>query len=152
MKLISHVMKYLIHKTKTSDPRKADMSLLAIIKMWLLHLMFFKSKQTASWKFDRRAVSSFFEKYLQTFIDNLPLTEIYSTWFQQDGFPAHNSRILSKYLNERFQDKWIGTYTLNSRPPSARSKAVELSFRVIFAKWSCAIQLLFWDTQQSKVT
>lgn len=30
-------------------------------------------------------------------------------WFQQDGCPAHNTRVVSNYLNEIFENRWIGT-------------------------------------------
>lgn len=29
-------------------------------------------------------------------------------WFQHDGAPAHNARIVKNYLNENFLRRWIG--------------------------------------------
>ncbi|EFN78573.1 hypothetical protein EAI_03967, partial [Harpegnathos saltator] len=29
-------------------------------------------------------------------------------WFQQDGAPAHRSRAVIQYLNNRFPNRWIG--------------------------------------------
>lgn len=48
---------------------------------------------------------------------NVPLAEINNVWFQQDGAPAHNSRIVKEYLSNRFPDKWIGTHSVVSWPP-----------------------------------
>lgn len=30
-------------------------------------------------------------------------------WFQQDGAPPHNARIVTNYLNTTFPNSWIGT-------------------------------------------
>ncbi|KYQ51879.1 hypothetical protein ALC60_09012, partial [Trachymyrmex zeteki] len=29
-------------------------------------------------------------------------------WFQQDGAPAHRSRNVTNFLNNRFRNRWIG--------------------------------------------
>lgn len=50
------------------------------------------------------------------FDNNLPLTEINNFWFQQDGAPAHNARIVQEYLSNRFPDRWIGTHSDISWP------------------------------------
>ena len=49
-------------------------------------------------------LTSTFEDYL----DDLPLANYNSIWFQHDGAPPHNTRQVSDYLSERFGDRWIG--------------------------------------------
>lgn len=38
-------------------------------------------------------------------------------WFQQDGAPAHNALFIGDYLNEKFPNRWIGTYGPVRWPP-----------------------------------
>lgn len=38
-------------------------------------------------------------------------------WFQQDGAPAHNSRIVQEHLNEHFEGRWMGTRGPVQWPP-----------------------------------
>jgi hypothetical protein len=38
-------------------------------------------------------------------------------FFQQDGCPAHTSRVARERLNEMFPDKWIGKYGPHHWPP-----------------------------------
>lgn len=49
-------------------------------------------------------------------LDTLPLAVTQNCWFQQDGAPAHNSRIVREYLNQRFENRWIGTHSTISWP------------------------------------
>lgn len=53
---------------------------------------------------------------LEYCLDNLPLAQVNSCWFQQDGAPAHNSRQVREYLSQRFPGKWIGTFSEVSWP------------------------------------
>ncbi|KAJ8975574.1 hypothetical protein NQ317_018106 [Molorchus minor] len=46
---------------------------------------------------------------LMEFLDELPLNERRNIYFQQDGAPPHNSRIVSELLTGNFGDNWIGT-------------------------------------------
>jgi hypothetical protein len=48
------------------------------------------------------------ENYVDPSLEELPLHDIANMWFQQDGAPAHNSAIISNYLNEQYGDNWIG--------------------------------------------
>lgn len=55
------------------------------------------------------------ENYFAFLQNNLPnlLRHIYNDllnrmWFQQDGAPAHRSRNVTNYLNNRFPNRWIG--------------------------------------------
>lgn len=43
-------------------------------------------------------------------LDDLPLEELRTLRFQQDGAPAHNSRLARNFLNARYGNTWIGTY------------------------------------------
>lgn len=53
-----------------------------------------------------------YEEFLRTefeeFLDDLPLDIFVRLWFQQDGAPAHFSRRVRNYLDQRFPNKWIG--------------------------------------------
>lgn len=40
--------------------------------------------------------------------DTVPLRELPGMWLQQDGAPPHNTRAVRDYLNEHFQQQWIG--------------------------------------------
>ena len=56
---------------------------------------------------------------LENSLDDLPLQTVHSCWFQQDGAPAHNSRSVRQYLDERFEGRYIGTHS--ETPWPARS-------------------------------
>lgn len=46
---------------------------------------------------------------LQVALDDLPLNVLQNIrWFQHDGAPPHNARIISNYLNNQFLERWIG--------------------------------------------
>lgn len=53
---------------------------------------------------------------LEEALDNLPLAEQRDTWFQQDGAPAHNSRVVREYISARFPEKSISTYSVTPWP------------------------------------
>lgn len=61
-----------------------------------------------------RLNSEYYREFLETnlndFFDEVPLGIRGSTYFQQDGCPAHSARIITDFLNERFEDRWIGRY------------------------------------------
>lgn len=50
----------------------------------------------------------FLQNDFQLYLDDLPLNVIRRLWFQHDGAPPHNSRIVRDYLNQEFKDRWIG--------------------------------------------
>jgi len=45
-------------------------------------------------------------------------------FFQQDGCPAHTSRVARERLNEMFPDKWIGKYGPHHWPPRSPDVSV----------------------------
>lgn len=45
---------------------------------------------------------------VENYLDNIPLNELPPMWFQQDGAPAHNANIITNYLNNVFNNQWIG--------------------------------------------
>ncbi|KOC61905.1 hypothetical protein WH47_05341 [Habropoda laboriosa] len=51
--------------------------------------------------------------------DPLPLSITQDMYFQQDGAPPHNSRIVRNYLNDMFKNRWIGTYGPAIWPPGS---------------------------------
>lgn len=48
------------------------------------------------------------QEQLPELLEDLPLNITTQMWFQQDGAPPHFSRIVTKYLNETFPERWIG--------------------------------------------
>lgn len=57
--------------------------------------------------------SEFLENQIVPQINNLHRNNLI---YQQDGAPAHNSRIASNFLNERFGENWLGTNGPNRWP------------------------------------
>lgn len=51
---------------------------------------------------------NFLQNEIDQFIDNLPLANYADIFFQQDGAPPHNTREVTRYLNARFGQQWIG--------------------------------------------
>lgn len=49
------------------------------------------------------------QNIIDNFLDELPVVERRNYFFQQDGAPPHNTRIVSELLNDYFRDNWIGT-------------------------------------------
>lgn len=41
------------------------------------------------------------------FLDNLPVNQYFSCWYQLDGAPSHCSRPVSNELDQMFDDRWI---------------------------------------------
>lgn len=52
---------------------------------------------------------NFLQNEIEALMDNVPLANVVGVFFQQDGAPPHNVRLVSEYLNRRFQENWIGT-------------------------------------------
>lgn len=50
----------------------------------------------------------FLRDELPRLIEDLPLAIRQQLWFQQDGAPAHKSRIARVVLDQSFPDRWIG--------------------------------------------
>lgn len=55
---------------------------------------------------------------LMEYVEDIPLNEVQNMWWQQDGAPPHNSRVVSDTLNHLFGTKWIGTHSLVVRWPA----------------------------------
>lgn len=47
-------------------------------------------------------------QHLEPFLEDMPLEELRAVYYQHDGAPPHNGRDVMLYLNNGFQDKWIG--------------------------------------------
>lgn len=54
--------------------------------------------------------ANFIENDLPPLLENIPLQLRLNMFFQQDGCPAHTSRIAREKLNNMFPNKWIGKY------------------------------------------
>lgn len=55
--------------------------------------------------------AEFLENELPPLFENVPLNIRQRLIFQQDGAPAHNSRVARRVLNEMFPNSWIGTHS-----------------------------------------
>lgn len=51
----------------------------------------------------------FLHNEVSDFLNHLPREQRDAVFFQQDGAPPHNSRLVRDYLNQTFGDHWIGT-------------------------------------------
>lgn len=49
------------------------------------------------------------ENNVEDFLDDLPLAQRNNTWYQQDGAPAHNSRVAMNCLRNKFGNQLIST-------------------------------------------
>jgi hypothetical protein len=56
-----------------------------------------------------RYLDEILENTLEPFLDNLPLTRLRLLWFQQDGAPPHQILLVRHWLNQHFNNQWIGT-------------------------------------------
>ncbi|XP_050302991.1 uncharacterized protein LOC126740868 [Anthonomus grandis grandis] len=54
---------------------------------------------------------------LVDFLEEISLAAKQELWFQMDGCPAHNGRIVQNSLNQCFGEKWIGRYGPVRWPP-----------------------------------
>ena len=50
----------------------------------------------------------FLEEVLPELMEDVPLVTRRQMWFQHDGAPAHFSTIVRNYLDQRFNERWIG--------------------------------------------
>lgn len=55
--------------------------------------------------------------YLGESLENLPLNEYVTAWYQHDGAPIHNTREVGEVLNIIFEDRWIATNGPFEWPP-----------------------------------
>lgn len=73
----------------------------------------YQNRVLATHIFDNRLTGqrylNIINEHIIGFIDTLPLNERQNIYFQQDGAPQHNSRIVVEVLNNNFENKWIGT-------------------------------------------
>jgi len=58
--------------------------------------------------FERPMYLEFLENDLPAYLENVPLAVRLNLWYQQEGAPAHYTRIVRMFLNQRFPNRWIG--------------------------------------------
>ncbi|XP_070524010.1 histone-lysine N-methyltransferase SETMAR-like [Cardiocondyla obscurior] len=61
--------------------------------------------------------SEFLLNRLNDLLEDVPLAQRLEMRFQQDGHPAHTSRLARNILREKFSEKWIGLYGPQEWPP-----------------------------------
>lgn len=76
---------------------------LGVIGTRIIGPIFFREHLTAE------LYLNFLQNEIVPFLENFPLNEYVNLYFQQDGAPAHNSRVVVNYLNQQFDNRWIGT-------------------------------------------
>lgn len=54
--------------------------------------------------------ADFLENLLPELLEDVPLTQRKSMYFQQDGAPPHGYRRVTRYLNEYYPERWIAQY------------------------------------------
>lgn len=59
----------------------------------------------------------FLEDQLPVLLENIPLNLRAQVMFQQDGAPAHSGRIVTQFLNDKFNNRWIGRFGPHKWPP-----------------------------------
>lgn len=64
-----------------------------------------------------RRYLEFLMNELSIMLEDIPLATRNNLIFQQDGAPAHNAIVVRNYLNENFENRWIGTYGIIQWPP-----------------------------------
>jgi len=64
-----------------------------------------------------RRYLEFLMNELPIMLDDIPLATRNNLIFQQDGAPAHNANVVKNYLNEHFENRWIGTNGIIKWPP-----------------------------------
>ncbi|XP_026827071.1 uncharacterized protein LOC113562299 [Ooceraea biroi] len=57
---------------------------------------------------NRETYLRFMQSELPNLLEDVDLCTRRRMWWQQDGAPAHRSRLITIYLNEKFHRKWIG--------------------------------------------
>lgn len=60
---------------------------------------------------------SILRENLEEALDNLPLNQRNRVYYQQDGASIHNAHQVRNYLNENFENQWIGTFGPIRWPP-----------------------------------
>ena len=48
-------------------------------------------------------------RFVEPYLEDLPLAEMIRKLYQQDGAPAHNAAVTTNKLNQMFGDQWMGT-------------------------------------------
>lgn len=56
------------------------------------------------------------EENFGLFFEGEPQEHLQRMWFQMDGCPAHNGRIISEWMNDHFPGRWIGRYGVVRNP------------------------------------
>lgn len=54
------------------------------------------------------AYLQFLQRDLPPLLENVPLEVRANMWLQQDGAPCHYTRAVRSYIDEHFENKWIG--------------------------------------------
>ncbi|KYN45363.1 hypothetical protein ALC56_00210 [Trachymyrmex septentrionalis] len=57
-----------------------------------------------------QAYLNFLRSQLPTLLQILPNDDVQHIYFQQDGCPSHNARIVVQYLNSKYGERWLSTY------------------------------------------
>ena len=64
------------------------------------------------------------EQVIPDLLDDVPLAQLPRIHFQQDGAPAHNSRLVTPFLEDSFPGQWIATHGPIQWPPRSPDLSV----------------------------
>lgn len=88
--------------------------------------------------------ANFLQTQFEDYLDDIPLQMRRDMWFQQDGAPPHNARIVKNILSEMFGAKWIG----NGGPINWPARSPDLSVLDFFV-WGYLKQQVYVTRPES---
>lgn len=57
------------------------------------------------------------QQMVEAAVETMPVREAAEAWFQQDGAPPHNGRLIDNFLENEFDGKWLGNQGPYKWPP-----------------------------------
>lgn len=82
------------------------------------------------------------QNVIEEFLDDCNLEDRPQIFLQQDGAPAHNYRLVTDWLNETFNDRWIGTGGPVLWPPRSPDLTPLDFFCGVISKMRCTSKII----------
>lgn len=100
------------HYWHTENPRQNQEVRLQGRHSFNVWIGMFRNRIIGPFIYEHRLTSERYLNLIRTDVLNAledePLAVLQNLWWQQDGAPPHNGRIVTDYLNNIFPNKWIG--------------------------------------------
>lgn len=87
----------------------------------------------------------FREHHTNEILEDIPLNIIQRLFFQHDGAPPHNSRIVTEWLNNHYGERWIGRFGPVRWPP----RSPDLNPMDFFV-WGCLKGRVYRDVSNTR--